>query len=59
MAGARWVGWRYTALIGSLVGAVALAMYPIFIDPYMNPDKWSKLIHIHVLNNIIARVMVA
>lgn len=34
-------GWRYAAMIGGLVGAIALAMYPIAIDPMMNPEKYS------------------
>lgn len=35
------VGWRYAALIGGLVGTIALAAYPVIIDPMMNPEKWS------------------
>ena len=38
----RFVGWRFAALIGGIVGAIALAMYPIAVDPYFNPDKYSK-----------------
>jgi predicted MFS family arabinose efflux permease len=43
---ARWVGWRYAALVGGLVGAIALAMYPIAIDPYRHPDKWRMLFNL-------------
>lgn len=35
-------GWRYAALIGGLVGAIAITIYPIIIDPMLNPDKYSK-----------------
>jgi Domain of unknown function (DUF4538) len=42
---ARWTGWRYTALVGGLVGAIVLAMYPIAISPYLHPEKWRKFIH--------------
>ena len=37
---ARWTGWRFAALIGGLVGSIALVMYPIAVDPYLHPDKW-------------------
>lgn len=36
-------GWRYAAVVGGLVGAISLAIYPIIIDPMMNPDKWKKV----------------
>ena len=41
---AKMVGWRYALLVGGLVGSVALCMYPIAIDPYFRPEKWSKSI---------------
>lgn len=37
-----FVGWRYAALVGGLVGAIALTSYPIIIDPMINPEKWSE-----------------
>jgi len=36
----RFVGWRYFALVGGLVGMIGLAMYPIAIDPYLHPEKY-------------------
>lgn len=42
----RLVGWRYTALIGGLVGGIALAIYPIIIDPMINTEKYSKQFYI-------------
>ena len=36
----KWVGVRYWALVGGLVSAIGLTMYPIAIDPYFNPEKW-------------------
>ncbi len=41
----RLVGWKYGAFIGGLVGAIALAMYPIAVDPYMNPKQWSEYLN--------------
>ena len=38
----KFVGWRYAALIGGMVGMIGLAMYPIFVDPYLHPEKWRK-----------------
>lgn len=35
-------GWRYAALMGGLVGAIGLALYPIAVVPMINPDKYSK-----------------
>ncbi|KAL1506522.1 hypothetical protein ABEB36_005870 [Hypothenemus hampei] len=40
---AIFVGWRYAALIGGMVGAIGLAVYPIIIDPIRNPDKYKKI----------------
>ncbi|KAF7273804.1 small integral membrane protein 20 [Rhynchophorus ferrugineus] len=37
------VGWKYAALIGGLVASIALASYPIIIDPMINPDKWKNI----------------
>lgn len=39
---ARLIGWRYATLLGGLVGLIGLTFYPIAIDPYLNPEKWSK-----------------
>ncbi|XP_018573879.1 small integral membrane protein 20 [Anoplophora glabripennis] len=36
-------GWRYVAVIGGLVGAIGIAIYPIIIDPMLNPDKYKKI----------------
>jgi hypothetical protein len=35
-------GWRYVAFVGSIVGAISVAIYPIIIMPYMNPEPWQK-----------------
>ncbi|KAJ8950471.1 hypothetical protein NQ314_007858 [Rhamnusium bicolor] len=34
-------GWRFAVLIGGLVGAIGIAMYPIVVDPMLNPEKYS------------------
>jgi len=36
-------GWRFAAFIGSIVGAVGLAIYPIIISPYLHPEKWKRV----------------
>lgn len=38
-----WTGWRYAALIGGLVGAITLTLYPIAIEPIMNPQKYKDI----------------
>lgn len=35
-------GWKYAAFVGSIVGVIGLAIYPIVISPIMNPEKYSK-----------------
>jgi hypothetical protein len=35
-------GWRYVAFVGSIVGAISVAIYPIIIMPYMNPEPWQR-----------------
>lgn len=35
-------GWRFGLFVGSIVGAVALATYPIIISPYLYPDQWKR-----------------
>ncbi|XP_050498034.1 small integral membrane protein 20 [Diabrotica virgifera virgifera] len=39
----RLVGWRYAALITGLVGMIGLAIYPIIIDPMMDPSKYKRM----------------
>ena len=36
-------GWRFGAFVGSIVGVVALATYPIIISPYLYPEEWRKM----------------
>jgi hypothetical protein len=38
-----WTGWRYAALIGGLVGAITLTLYPIAIDPMLNAEKYKEI----------------
>jgi len=35
-------GWRFGAFVGSIVGAVGLATYPIIISPYLHPEEWKQ-----------------
>jgi len=36
------VGWKFGAMVGTLVGAIAIAIYPIAISPYLYPEQWKK-----------------
>nr|CAI5838944.1 unnamed protein product [Callosobruchus analis] len=36
-------GWRFGALIGGLVGAIAITIYPIIIDPMFHPQKYKSI----------------
>lgn len=38
----RLVGWRYAVFIGTIVGSIALAAYPVIISPMINPDYYSE-----------------
>lgn len=38
-----WTGWRYAALITGLIGAVTLTLYPIAIEPILNPEKYKEI----------------
>ena len=35
-------GWRYAAFIGSIVGAIGIAIYPIIISPMIDPTPWKE-----------------
>ncbi len=48
MIAKKMTGWRYGALVGGLVGAIALAMYPIAIAPYIDPKPWRKLTNLQL-----------
>jgi len=36
-------GWRFAGFVGTFVGFIGLAIYPIIISPYMYPEKWKKI----------------
>ena len=36
-------GWKYAAFVGSIVGFIGLACYPIIVEPMLNPDKYKKI----------------
>lgn len=38
-----WTGWRYAALIGGIVSLIGITLYPIAIEPMLNPEKYKKL----------------
>lgn len=44
MTGGRPIlkGWRYAVFVGSIVGSIGLAIYPIIIMPYFNPTPWQN-----------------
>ncbi|GAB6027133.1 hypothetical protein CHUAL_013895 [Chamberlinius hualienensis] len=39
----KLVGWRYGVFVGSIVGAIGLATYPIIIYPMLNVEKYKKI----------------
>lgn len=41
-------GWKYVGFITGLVGFIAIALYPIIIDPMMNADKYSKMFYLFI-----------
>lgn len=36
-------GWRFAAFVGILVGSVGAAIYPVIIEPMMNPEPWREM----------------
>ena len=36
-------GWRYGAFIGCVVGSIALAAYPVIVQPYLDPKPWQDM----------------
>lgn len=37
-------GWKYAAFVGTIVGAIGIAIYPIIVSPMVNPEPYSKQI---------------
>lgn len=37
-------GWRYVAFLSTIVGITGAAIYPIIIQPLMDPTYYRKLI---------------
>ncbi|XP_017773461.1 PREDICTED: small integral membrane protein 20 [Nicrophorus vespilloides] len=40
---ARWTGWRYGALIGGIVSAIGITIYPIVIYPMTHIEDYKEL----------------
>ena len=38
-----FLGWKYAAFVGSIVGFIGLATYPIIIHPMMYPEEYKKI----------------
>lgn len=36
-------GWRYAVFIGGIVTTITAALYPIAIEPMMDPEKYKKI----------------
>ena len=34
-------GWRYAVFVGACFGSIGLALYPIIIQPWQNPEPWK------------------
>lgn len=43
-------GWKYAAFIGSIFGIIGVTIYPIIINPMMNPEGYSKDVFIIQIN---------
>ncbi|OWF43343.1 small integral membrane protein 20-like [Mizuhopecten yessoensis] len=39
----QMIGWKYAAFVGGIVGAIGLALYPIAIQPMIDPTKWQEI----------------
>ncbi|KZS04430.1 Uncharacterized protein APZ42_032758 [Daphnia magna] len=35
-------GWKYAAMVGSVIGVIGLAIYPIIVSPMMDPEPYSE-----------------
>lgn len=36
-------GWKYVTFIGTFVGVLGLAIYPVIISPIINPEEYKKM----------------
>ncbi|XP_033161887.1 uncharacterized protein LOC117142110 [Drosophila mauritiana] len=36
-------GWRFVGFVSCIVGAVALTLYPVIVDPMVNTEKYKTL----------------
>lgn len=36
-------GWKFVAFIGTFVGGLGLAVYPVIISPMLNPDEYKRI----------------
>lgn len=37
-------GWRYVVFVGAIVGGTAAALYPIVMQPMIDPGYYSKFL---------------
>lgn len=37
-------GWRYVCFVGVIIGGTAAALYPIVIQPMIDPGYYSKFL---------------
>ncbi|XP_057366828.1 small integral membrane protein 20-like [Daphnia carinata] len=35
-------GWKYAAMVSSVIGVIGLAIYPIIVSPMINPEPYKK-----------------
>nr|CAH0111448.1 unnamed protein product [Daphnia galeata] len=35
-------GWKFVAMVGSVVGVIGLAIYPIIVSPMVNPEPYKR-----------------
>jgi hypothetical protein len=43
-------GWKYGVFLGTVVGVIGLALYPIVIYPMLNTSEYSKFLILYLTN---------
>ncbi|XP_033743204.1 uncharacterized protein LOC117329385 [Pecten maximus] len=39
----KMVGFKFAALVGGLFGTIGLLLYPVVIQPMIDPTKWQEI----------------
>ena len=52
----RLVGWRFALLYGAFAGAIAAFLYPMVIQPMINPESSEYWKSNYLLSNYISTI---